>query len=114
MKKKYLTPSSEPEELIRLKKSLEFIREVLRTYELGLFDHLGLSHALALSKAEEWQDRIARSSPAYSLWDTLVQGLKILTLEPAAPKKVTQALQAIWSHFDFDRYQFVSRERVHF
>ena len=76
--KEYLTNRSPADELVRLKKSVQFIYEIVRSYANGPFDHVGLSCALAISKAEELKGRVSPFCPAYEILNNLIQTLKQL------------------------------------
>ena len=105
-----LTNYSTPNELLRLKKALAFIREVLRSYELGLHDHVGFSCALAISKAQELQSQVAEFSCSSPMFETLVEGLNELYQgRSQAIRKVSDALDDIHAHFELERYSLVSR-----
>ena len=73
--KEYLTNRSDADELIRLKKSVQFIYEIVQSYSAGLFDHIGFSCAIAMAKAEELRDQVSPFCPAYQFLGNLIQVL---------------------------------------
>ena len=107
--KKHLNHHSAADELVRLKKSLQFIREVVDSYGAGLFDHIGFSCALAISKAEELREHISPFCPARHFFDDLIRALKRLYYEDrAAYREAKCQLDKISTYFNLDRY-FLTR-----
>ena len=107
--KRNLTSYSEPDQLLRFKKSLQFIHEVIRSYESGLCDHVGFSCALAISKAEELKDQVSRFCPAYRSLDGLIGTLKQLYSGDSAYTEANRYLKAISAYFDLEKYVLVPR-----
>ena len=108
--KQYLNHHSPPDELIRLKKSLQFIREVVDSYGAGLFDHIGFSCALAISKAEELRDYVSPFCPAHNVFQSLIRTLKRLYYDDRrAYIEAERQLDAISAYFNLNRYFLVRR-----
>lgn len=108
----YVTQRSASDELLRLKKSLQFIEEVVRSYETGAFRHLGFSCALAISKAEEWRDRVSPFCPASVLLADLACVLRALYAGKKVWKEVRQYVKRIYDYFGLGRYRLVRREQM--
>ncbi len=105
-----LTIHSSLNDLLRLKKSLQFIREVVRSYEIGLYDHVGFSCAIAISKAEELEDCVSRFCPVYSSFGELVRFLKGLYEERTGSREAVQLIEKISAYFDLARYELIPRQ----
>lgn len=95
---------SKPEELLRVKKTLQFIYEVVRSYRMGLHEHVGFSCAMAISKAEEMLSQISNVCPAYSCVEELIKSLNDLYLSQVGQDRAFEALDKIHSYFHFERY----------
>ncbi len=107
-----LTNHSNADELLRLKKAVMFIREVVRSYEIGLYDHVGFSCALAISKAEELKGRVARFCPVISSFDLLIEGLNDLSQGKKTVNQTSEALDEISAYFKLDRYSLVPKHSI--
>ncbi len=105
----HLTNYSKPEDLIRLKKSLQFIEEVVKSYEAGLFQHVGLSSAIAISKAEDLRGQISQYCRAYPLLSDLIEVLNNMALHGQANKRAAELLQKISDYFQLERYSLNPR-----
>lgn len=108
----YVTHRSASNEFVRLKKSLQFIEEVVKSYETGAFAHLGFSCALAISKAEEWRDRVSPFCPASVLLADLADALRALYEGKETWREARKYLKGIHDYFGLSRYSLVRRERV--
>lgn len=108
--KENLTVHSSPNDLLRLKKSLQLIQEAVRSYEVGLYDHIGFSCALAISKAEELQNTISRFCPVYPVFGLLISALKELHETRRGGREAVQSIEKINSHFSLDRYELVPKQ----
>ena len=104
-----LTNHSHPNDLLRLKKSLQLIQEVVRSYEVGLYDHVGFSCAIAISKAEELENIVSRFCPVYPAFGQLILALKGLHEERTGGPEAVQAIEKINSYFGLDRYELIPR-----
>ena len=108
--KKYLTDRSMPGELIRFKKPLEFIWEVVRSYQAGVMDHIGFSCAIATSKAEELKNLVSPFSPAFKQFEQLTQGLKCLYCgDRSVACELERVIEEIEAYFKLDQYSLVRR-----
>ena len=105
--RKYLTHHSAPGELIRLKKSIQFIQEIIQSYETKAFAHLGFSCALAISKAEELKDHVSPFCPGYPMFEKLIDGLKQIYEGHDVSGEVKQYLEGIRAYFDLDKYLLI-------
>lgn len=97
------------DELARLKKTLLFIRNVITDYQANSYDHVGFSHALALSKAEELEVRVEPYCPAYSAFQGLTRSMKQFFSDRSAISEAEQYLDAIFKAFELERVLFVKR-----
>ena len=104
-----LTIHSSPNDLLRLKKSLQLIQEVVRSYEIGLYDHIGFSCALAISKAEELQGAVSRFCPVYAAFGRLIEVLKELHHERKGGTEAKELIEKIKLYFELDRYELVPK-----
>lgn len=111
MPRHYLTRHSNPDELLRLKKSLQFIHEVIRSHEPGLYNHVGFSCAIAFSKAEELKDQISPFCPAYASLGRLIEALRRLSVDPSALAEAKCHLEAIGTYFGLEKYALVPRNK---
>ncbi|GEM_PF-4452607 len=100
---------SNPNDLIRLKKSLQFIREIVRSYEIGLYDHIGFSCVIAISKAEELRNEVSHFCPAYPAFGQLIEALKNLSEKREGIETAIEALEKIHSYFGLDRYSLIPK-----
>ena len=107
--KQCLTSYSEPDQLLRLKKSLQFIQEVVRPYALESCGPIGFSCALAISRAEELRDQVSQFCPAYQSLDELVEVLKQLYKGDSVYSEAQRHLEAISAYFNLERYALVRR-----
>src|SRR3989338_1477389 len=107
--KQFLTHHSGPDQLLRFKKSIQFIQEVVRSYGSGLYDHIGFSCALAISRAEELRDQVSQFCPAYQSLDELVEVLKQLYKGDSVYSEAERHLEAISAYFNLERYALVRR-----
>lgn len=101
----HLTIHSSPNDLLRLKKSLQLIQEVVRSYEVGLYDHVGFSCALAISKAEELKNVVSRFCPVYPAFSKLISALKGLHERHEGREDAVQSLEKINSYFALHRFE---------
>ena len=97
---------------MRLKKSLRFIQEVIRSYETGVFSHVGFSCALAISKAEELRDQISPSSKAWQLFGELAETLHELYEGRDVFRRVQEYLNTIRDYFKLDRYSIIPHDKT--
>lgn len=104
-----LTIHSNPNDLLRLKKSLQFIQEVVRSYDMGLYDHIGFSCALAISKAEELEIAVSRFCPVYSAFGRLIEVLKELHEQHKGGAEAKELIEKIKLYFELDRYELVPK-----
>ena len=111
--KQCLTSYSEPDQLLRLKKSLQFIQEVVHSYALGLCEPIGFSCALAISRAEELRDQVSQFCPAYRSLDNLVEVLKQFYEGDSPYLDAQRHLEAISAYFNLERYALVRRGMAH-
>ena len=107
--KQHLTRYSEPDELLRVKKSLQFIYEVVKSYEERLYDHVGFSCAIAISKAEELKDQVSKFCPAHSSLKDLIEALRQLDGGESARAEAKRRLEVISVYFGLEKYTLVSR-----
>ncbi len=107
---KNLSVHSNMNDLLRLKKSLQFIREVARSYEIGLYDHVGFSCALAISRAEELRGDISHFCPVYSAFGELVVHLKQLYDQQVGGREIVHSIEKIISYFGLDRYELIPKQ----
>lgn len=105
-----LTIHSSPNDLLRLKKTLQFIREVARSYEIGLYDHVDFSCSIAITKADELKSCVPRSCPAYPFFSELISALKSFRVQQTSGAKAIQLIDQINSYFGLDRYELVPRQ----
>ncbi len=106
--KEYLTIYSAADELVRLKKAIQFIYEIVQSYEVESFDHVGFSCALALSKAEELKDRISPFCPAYGYIENLIETLKQLySGDRTVCQRAEERLVAISSYFNLHQHSLI-------
>lgn len=108
--KEYLTNRSTADDLIRLKKSIQFICEVVQSYTLGLYDHVGFSCAIAISKAEELRDRVSPFCPAREIFNRLIGTLKQLSSgDCTVCGHAEEHLSAIGHYFNLHQYSLTRR-----
>jgi len=88
--------------MIRIKKALCFIEGVLASYESGTYDHLGFSHAIAISKSQELLREISPLCPMYDVVIALVSSLKGLGERRSAPATAWEAIWALDRYFHLD------------
>ncbi len=105
-----LTIYSNPNDLLRLKKSLQFIQEVVRSYEVGLYDHVGFSCAIAVSKAEELKNAVSRFCPVYPVFGKLISALQGLHDQHQGREEAAQSIEKINSYFGLDRYELAPKQ----
>ena len=109
--KNRLTNRSAANELVKLKKSVQFIQEVVQSYAEALFDHVGFSCALAISKAEELRERVSPFCPAYVMFGDLIEALKELySGNHVVCKRAEDQLAAINKYFNLDQYVLIRRK----
>ena len=96
-------------ELLRLKKALQFIRQVVRDYGSNTFNHLGFSHALAASKAEELRDQIEPFCPAHKAFQELVKAMHMLPTDPQSASSAERCLDEIAAYFALDTIVLIRR-----
>lgn len=105
-----LTVHSNPNDLLRLKKTLQFIREVARSYEIGLYDHVDFSCSIAITKAEELKSYVAHSCPVYPLFGELISALKKFRVQQTGGTKAIESIAQINSYFGLDRYELIPKQ----
>ncbi len=106
---KKLTIHSDINDLLRLKKALQFIGEVVRSYEIDLHDHVGLSCVIAISKAEELKSQVSRFCPVYSAFEELAALLKHLCDMRTGSREAQKSIEKISSYFTLDRYELIPK-----
>ena len=107
--RKYLTDRLDPSQLVRLKKSIQWIRHVVDSYQTGSFDHVGFSCAIAVSKAEELKNYVSPFSPAHPLFQNLIQALGEISKDGSASARAEDSLNAIHAYFDLGHLSFTQR-----
>ena len=99
---------SSSDELARLRKSLDFIRDVVRSYHGNSWEHIGFSCALAAARAEEMKARLSQFCGVRVHFDQLVDSLKLLGREgKKASLEAERHLEAIYRDLKLDQYSFV-------
>lgn len=107
---RHLTTHSDPNDLLRLKKALQFIREVARSYEIGLYDHVDFSCSIAITKAEELKNCVPRFCPAYPAFGELICALKNFRVQQTGGGQAVQLIDQINSYFGLERYGLVPKQ----
>jgi hypothetical protein len=105
----YLSKRSEAVDLLRLKKALYFIRLVVSDYGTGIYDHLGFSHALATSKAEELREQVDPFCPVEGAFGGLVEAMKKLVEDSSAFIEAERCLDEISGYFELERFAMLRR-----
>ena len=103
------TSETRADELFRLKKALQFIRQVVSDYGNGTLKHLGFAHALAISRAAELRDQVEPFCPAYDAFQELVKAVTELPLDPSACSHAECALNEIAAYFELDHIILIRR-----
>ena len=105
-----LTKNSSPDELLRLKKTVRSIGDLLRALSHTSYDHLGFSYALAVAKAEELKDQVSPFCPAQTAIQDLIQALKMFSSHPTTAREMAErSLESIDRYFDLGRYLLLKR-----
>ena len=104
-----ITNHSHPQELLRLKKIIQSIHGILRTWIAHSYDHLGFSQAVAVAKAEELCELVSPFCPAHANLVQLLNALKRLPNDPSACLKAAHELETVSRYFDLDRYLLTRR-----
>ena len=97
------------DELLRLKKALQFIRQVIQDYARNPHYHLGFSLALATSKAEELSFLVEPFCPAKNAFQKLVEAMKVMSLEPSKVSEAERCLDQIFSCFELEHLSLIRR-----
>ena len=107
---KYLTSYSDSHELVKLKKGLLLVEEVIRTYSIGVISHVGFSCALAISKAEELKLHVSPFCPAHHFFVKLIEALHGLYEGKKVSEEARQHLDAINGYFALERHSLIRRQ----
>lgn len=96
-------------ELFRLKKAVQFIRQVLGDFRKNSPGNLSFALVLAVSKANEIKEQIDSFCPARQAFSDLAQVLKTVPNDRLSISMAEQKIDQITAYFELDQIEFVRR-----
>lgn len=96
-------------ELFRLKKAVQFIREVLGDFRKNSLGNLSFALVLAISKTNEYEEQIDICCPARRAFSELANILKSVPNDRESIARAEQKIDEINAYFELDQIEFIRR-----
>ena len=100
------------ETLFRLKKAIQFIKEVVNDHKKKPITHMSFALMLAISKADELRDQVDSFCPAYRSFQELSEMLRYLPNSYDARVIAERCLEHIRDYFELEKIELRRKERI--